>query len=101
VSWVYSDGDRGFGQIEDRRAARDQRDERRRTCTARAARVSSPGGGVALDVVDLEMYVTQIPQAPRRILFKASLQQQTDAGGCFARQGVPLRLAPKDGRDGV
>ena len=47
------------------------------------------------------MYVTQIPQAPVRILVKASLQQQTDAGGCLLRQGVPLRLAPKDGRDGV
>jgi hypothetical protein len=47
------------------------------------------------------MYVTQIPQAPLRILVKASLQQQTDAGWCLLRQGVPLRLAPKDSHDGV
>jgi hypothetical protein len=47
------------------------------------------------------MYVTEIAQAPLLILFKASLKQQADGGWCSVRQGVPVRLTSKDGRDGV
>src|SRR5262245_51219345 len=98
-----SHGARGLQEIEQRRSTCDQqqRDDSDGKWTECAARLGRLRRGVALEVVCVEMYVTQISQAPLRILFKASLKQETDGGWCSVREGVPVWLASKNGRNGV
>ena len=68
--------------------------DRRESILAAASRVFSQKGFQAASI-------TEIAQAPVRILFKASPKHQADGGWCSVRQGVPVRVAVKDSRDGV